>query len=283
VNVKRAAEIALCERMKALGVPVDNNCRAEHLRQVVVDTVDDASLGQVLADLREGSGGELTATDAHRPKFHSAFSSCGLAVNAFGPWRLDPNDLGISGNNSWSTLRFEAQRPIFASKATPPNLDVLFTADDRVVAVESKLTEFLAGHETASFAERYHEVVDELAHESWAAMYALLTAEPRRFAFLNADQLVKHYLGLRRAQIEDPRPVELLYLYWEPTNADDVSVFLEHRREVAEFAALVDDPQIRFRGYSYPALWNEWEGAGGDRVDTHLQRLRERYAVAVDI
>jgi hypothetical protein len=70
--------MALRERLESLGVPLDGDGRAEHLRQVVLDTVDDASLGQALADLREGSGGELTATESHWPKFHSAFSSYAL-------------------------------------------------------------------------------------------------------------------------------------------------------------------------------------------------------------
>ena len=85
MSVKRAAELALRTRLVSLGVELDGAGRAEHLRQVVVDTVDDASLGQALADLREGSGGELTARETHRPKFHSAFSSCAFAVNVFGP------------------------------------------------------------------------------------------------------------------------------------------------------------------------------------------------------
>lgn len=132
----------------------------------MVETVDDAALGRSLADLREGSGGELTATAKHRPKLHSAFSSCALAVNVFGPWRLDPTSLIVSGDANFTKLRFEAQRPIFSSRATPPNLDVLVEATDRVVAIESKLTEYLGGNERASFADRYDGAVEELADSS---------------------------------------------------------------------------------------------------------------------
>jgi hypothetical protein len=281
VNVKRSAEIALRERLESLGVPLDGDGRAEHLRQVVVDTVDDASLGQALADLREGSGGELTATDAHRPKFHSAFSSSALAVNVFGPWRLDPGDLAVESISGFTTLRFEAQRAIFRSRATPPNLDVLLETEGEVLAIESKLTEYLTGNERASFADRYVEAVEELADPSWAAVYRLLSDEPARFAFLNADQLVKHYLGLKRTQQSDPRPVMLLYLYWEPPNANGPA-FVDHRREIAEFTGLVDDPAVRFSARSYPELWQQWEqGSTNERVAEHLERLRERYGATL--
>jgi len=155
----------------------------------------------------------------------------------FGPWRLDPADLYVDEYSGFTTLRFEAQRPIFTSRATPPNLDIVLASDDNVVAVESKLTEYLAGKERASFAARYRDVVAEFADESWAAMYKLLDAEPAYYSFLNADQLVKHYLGLRRAQLEDERPAMLLYLYWEPTNPED-SAYVMHRRVLAVLAYL---------------------------------------------
>jgi hypothetical protein len=57
------AEIALRDR----GVAVGTGGRAEHLREVVINTVDEASLGQELADLSEGSGGELKAAGT-RPR-----------------------------------------------------------------------------------------------------------------------------------------------------------------------------------------------------------------------
>jgi hypothetical protein len=276
---KRAAEQALGGRLASLGVALDGDSRVEHLRDAVVESVDDASLGQVLADLRAGSGGELTAGATRRPKFHSAYSSSALAVNAFGRWRLAPAALALGGARAFSTLRFEAQRPIFTSRATPPNLDVLLEADDRVVAVESKLTEHLAGHERARFADRYDVAVAELAAPAWREAYALLRREPERFAFLNAAQIVKHYLGLKQAQRADPRPVTLTYLFWEPTNAAEISACERHRRELDELEALVDDPLVTFEALSYPQLWDAWDA--DDALDGHVERLRERYAVSL--
>ena len=281
VSVKRAAEIALRDRLVSLGVGLDADARAEHLREVVVDTIDDASLGQALADLRVGSGGELTATANHRPKFHSAFSSCALAVNAFGVWRLDLTGLRLDGESGFATMRFEAQRPIFTSRATPPNLDVLLEGAEHIVAIESKLTEYLNGNERASFADRYDHSFGEVAHESWRDLYALLKGDPGHFHFLKADQLLKHYLGLKRAQQLDPQPVTLIYLYWEPSNPDSHDAFKQHRVEAEEFAERVADVMVPFKQLSYPELWEQSLASVDTRLHEHVARLRERYEVSV--
>jgi hypothetical protein len=264
-----------------LGVVLDTNCRAEHVREVVVDTVDDASLKQALADLREGSGGELTAMGIQRPKFHSAFSSCALVVNVFGPWRLAAGDLELNGESGFRSIRFEGQRPIFSSRATPPNLDVLIESPDRVVGIESKLTEYLKGNERSVFADRYDQPVRELAHDSWRDLYELLRSEPRHFHFLVADQLVKHYLGLRRAQQRDTRPATLTYLYWEPANAAEHGAFDQHRREADDFARRVEDPTVTFEWLAYPELWKQWERLDDGTLHEHIARLRERYETPI--
>lgn len=69
-----------------------------------------------------------------------------------------------------------------------------------------------------------------------------------------ADQLVKHYLGLRRMHQNDPRPVTLTYLCWESSDPES-EAFIEHRREVTDFAERVKDPTVGFRPLSYPDLW----------------------------
>ena len=128
----------------------------------------------------------------------------------------------------------------------------MIEAADRVVAIESKLTEYLGGNERATFADRYREVVGEIAHPTWGEVFTLLEATPDHFRFLKADQLVKHYLGLKRAQQNDPRPVTLSYLHWEPVNPEADMAFAHHRSEAAEFAGRIADPEIAFWGLSYP-------------------------------
>lgn len=53
-----------------------------------------------------------------------------------------------------------------------------------------------------------------------------LLQEPKRYLYLDAAQLVKHALGFARCYAD--RTVTLLYLYWEPRNAE------RRRQRVAE-------------------------------------------------
>ena len=282
MDVQRAAQLALQHRLEELGGVLDADGRADEPRSVVVRTVDDASLARALDDVRAGSGGELEAPRHRRPTFQSAYSSCALVVNVLGPWRLHPRALPLGLASGYTELRFEARRPIFDARATPPNLDVLAKTENHVVAIESKLTEYLDGHEQATFAERYDEVVEKLADPSWAAMYALLKRDPAAFHFLNADQLVKHYLGLKAAQECDARPVTLAYAYWEPADADEHEVFETHREEIETFRRSVDDPSVSFGSFGYRQLLEEWSGRGGF-VAEHVALLRARYDVPLGI
>ena len=57
-----------------------------------------------------------------------------------------------------------------------------------------------------------------------------LEEDPERYDWLDAAQLVKHAYGL--AQSFPDEPVTLLYLYWEPLNAERFTLFAEHRLEI---------------------------------------------------
>jgi len=228
--------------------------------------------------LEGGAGGELVG---ERPKMHAAYSSAMLAVNSFACWRNDESDLDrlqLAGLTGFTDLRFECKLAI-GLRGTPPHLDVLAEAERNVVAVESKCTEYLADH-SASFKDVYKAKVLELAHDSWALEYERLIENPRRFRFLNAAQLVKHYLGIKN-QLGDRQSV-LLYLYWEPSNPDNAPVFAAHREEVARFAAELADPKVQFQSFSYPELWSEWETQQNSSwLALHVKELRQRYGVEI--
>ena len=51
---------------------------------------------------------------------------------------------------------------------------------------------------TVRFANRYDGVVPQSLDTPWQEMFARLKADPDAFQYLNAAQLVKHALGLRR-------------------------------------------------------------------------------------
>lgn len=115
----------------------------------------------------------------------------------------------------------------------------------------------------ADFKPAYRDVVAMLADTTWRAEYERLSEGPRRYRFLDAAELVMHYLGLRR-RFPD-RPITLAYLYWQPSNAPEVAACAIHAAEVAEFSRRLSDPHVRVVGRSYTHLWEDW--ASDDRPD----------------
>lgn len=267
-------------RLSESGIELDDDGRAELLDDVLLSGSPEP-VRAAISDARGGSGGELVWSGGRRPKFHSAYSSCALAVNVFAPWRLDASDLSLAGRRGFSSLRFEAKCPIFASRATPPNLDVLLERDGELLGVESKCTEYLGAHGAAQFSPRYAPKVGEVLDAPWRTMYERLVADPRTYRHLDAAQLVKHALGLRLSAGD--RGARLLYLYWEPLNPDACVEFGVHRSEVADFASAVAGSELDFLAVSYPSLWRGWaaESLEDDALRRHVEALTARYAVTV--
>jgi hypothetical protein len=107
-----------------------------------------------------------------------------------------------------------------------------------------------------------------------------LRSDANLYKFLNAAQLIKHYMGLARCI---PLPVVLLYLYWEPVNWSAFDEFHQHKEDLKRFATAVHgEDEVTFQSKSYDDLWIEW----GARLDTpwlsqHITRLQERYSVKI--
>ena len=135
---------------------------------------------------------------------------------------------------------------------------------------------------TGRTSHNYDAVVDELADPTWRELYQRLKADGECLAAIDAGQLVRHYLGLRRAV--DRGAIDqatLLYLYWEPANADHVAACLAHRQAVEDDRA-VSDPTVALTAMSYRTLWSDWAAQDGpDWLIEHLQALRARYDVDI--
>ena len=286
---KSRAEQALVRQFIDLtGLRPDGTDRLANLRPLVLETVADAELEAALRDIAQGDGNELLWTRhdgvLRPPSLHSVYSSCGLAVNTFGPWRNAPGSLALLGKTGFTSLTFEGKLPIF-STGRAPNLDVIASDDRRVIAVESKLTEHLAGGQLAAFKPSYDKGI-ELAHDSWRAMYERLKRAPDTFAYLDAAQLIKHYLGLKKqsgpGRPYHEREATLVYLYWEPTNATDLQACRSHAEEISAFAKAVDDPQLTFVRMTHLDLWAAWENDdSAHAIKRHSALLRRRYELTL--
>jgi len=251
--------------------PVDN----------LVDTLSIGQMRAALAQLGRGDGGELISGTNGSVKFCAAYSSSALAVNSFGAWLGREAELTLAGQIGFNRVEFEVKLPT-GLPGKPPNLDVVAFSTDRLVAVESKCTEHLGEHE-AHFQDSYDAAVEDLAHSSWQALYGELKSSPGLLRRLGVGQLVRHYLGLRRALADGLAPsATLLYVFWEPRDGDQTQAIPAHRAAVAELAGRVCDPAVDFIGLSYDQLWRDWSANGERWVVDHVAALRDRYDVDVE-
>ena len=200
-------------------------------------------------DLGAGAGNELVDGKRDPAKFCAAFSSSALAVNAFGPFRHRPNHLELLGHSGFADTQFEKPLPT-GLRGTDPHLDFFAVDAAAIVCVESKFLEILWPKE-AKFADSYVAAIESLAEPGWKGAYKELKRESRLFKYLDAAQLVKHYLGMRNTLGSVKAEQALLYVYWEPANASDIEEYRRHREEVARFTDAVRNSQIRFVARSY--------------------------------
>lgn len=242
-----------------------------------LNLLDGVRLEDFEQDFRSGAGGELEPEGDKPPKFCALISSSALAANCFGPFRRDPSILMISGCSGFDELRFEAQCPT-GLKGTPPTLDVLLSAGDRVLAIESKFTEYLTP-KPAKFTDAYNSLLDTLFEPQWTAVYEELKTDPMAYAPLDAAQLVKHYLGLRNTFPE--RESRLLYLYWEPMDNPTGGVFEAHRNSVDRLKERTAGSKIILESISYPQLWKAWAASESQALRSHAALLTGHYGLSL--
>jgi len=202
--------------------------------------------------------GDLSSGDGNEPEttFRAAHSSSGLAVNCFAPFRQRIADLTIPRHSGFDTLQFERKCPTGLRGGRAPNLDVVLTGPDSVLAIESKLTGYLSAHR-ADFSPAYEtQIRDARRDQGYFREMLRLRDRPDHYTWLDAAQLIKHAFGLARTFPD--RPVTLLYLFWEPANPNAGPEFAAHRDEIEEFRARVAGSSPTFEAMSYPELWQSW-------------------------
>lgn len=281
-NALRArAEAKAAERLKTLhGSSIFRENPAGYTRRPAQNLVPGVEVNDFWSDLGAGAGNELTDGARDPAKFCAAFSSSALAVNSFGPFRHHPTNLDLAGRRGFSEAQFEKPLPT-GLRGTDPHLDFFAAGPSSVVCVESKFLEPLWPKE-AKFARSYGGAIEALAESHWTTVYRELKINPKMFKFLDAAQLVKHYLGMRNTLGHLQVDQALLYVYWEPDNAAQIEAYVDHRNEVKQFAQAVSGGQIAFIARSYLQLWAEWQdGSKWDGIAKHIRHLEERYAFSI--
>jgi hypothetical protein len=220
-------------------------------------------------DYLKGSGHEW------KSKFRAIHSSAALAANTFGRWKTEPALLTLGGHTGFDKLEFEAQCPTGLG-GTPPNLDVLLKSTNTVIGIESKLLEPLTPT-TPKFSASYSKDRLPLCDDIWWNLLEQVRQSPA--THLDAAQLIKHYLGLRKKS-SDYKNVLLVYLFWKPLNADKIDVYARHAEALETFRRAVQHSKtMRFISLDYLQLWDAWEK---DRnMAEHARLLKDRYCVEI--
>lgn len=177
----------------------------------------------------------------------------------------------LVGSNAL-TLRFE--QPLRHGLRRPPVLDVVVRGSDVLIAVESKCTEHFNKHH-GEFKPAYDPLIEKM-EGGWREVLEIIRCEPEHFGGLDAAQLVKHYLGIRHSSDEYRKKI-LLYLFWEPLNADSIGLFDNHRQQIEAFSRKVQGSEVEFFSQSYPGLWESWSSEASPEMREHLNQLQERY------
>jgi hypothetical protein len=257
---------------------------AGYLEDWADNLIDGVTPADFEADLRRGAGSELTDRPGEPAKFRAAFSSSALAVNTFGPFRHQPGRLTLAGVAGFDSVEFEYPCDN-GLVGTNPNFDLFARTSSTVIAVESKFLEPLRPKPAAFSAQYARPFLGDsqhppIAEAPWTRMYRTLCSDPQAYRYLDAAQLVKHYLGLIHSFPTLERT--LAHIYWEPNNATELVGYRDMRREVSDFATAVAGCKTRFIVIAYPDLWREWE-QNRARLDLtqHIARLRRRYDFSI--
>lgn len=229
--------------------------------------------GQALSAFESAAGQELYDSGRRPAKMRALHSSAVLVCNLFDCWI--ENDRGAIGRAFGISERIrraelEAELPT-GLRGTPPTLDLLLTGRrGGAWAVESKFTEPLAVRpEGERFKGAYFE--GRLWTGQGLPRCQQLAERLQRgetgFSYLDAFQLLKHALGVKRNH-----PRGRLLLLWFDTGERESR---DLAQEIDEFAASVDDA-LGFRGISHQEIFGRLAAEKGARRD-YVDYMQARY------
>jgi Restriction Endonuclease associating with ARP len=254
---------------------------ARRLADNLLPGLSQRQLAVLRAQLMLGAGGELRVTRNGKRPAHAPYSSAALAVSAFGRWLGFEADLRVAGLGGFAEPLVVESRQQIRWGGGQANLDCLLRAPGITVGVESKLTETLREHGPTAWAAVFGDPrMTELLPGAWGEVFHASRTGTWPPAHLGLEQLLKHALALRSRFPDDE--CHLVYVWWEPENADEIPEVLTHRREVAKLRDLVGDGQPLLHALTYADLLAEWAALPSPPcLPEHLAELHARYAVAI--
>jgi hypothetical protein len=282
-GVQRAAQLALAARLRSLLPPevVDRFVGGTHTQRFEDSLLPCFSAERVRvirSQLERGAGGELRPTSSGKRPAHAPYSSAALAANAFGGWIDHETEFRLAGLEGFDVPVSLEHKLKIAHGGGEANLDCAISSPDSLVGVESKLTEYLAPHESVPWRTPYQQPeMAELLDGGWRAVFEASITSTWTPLQLGVEQLIKHALALNSHA--NGRAPHLVYVFWEPENGDDHQEVVQHRAEIDELASKVVGTHPMFHACSYAELFAEWASLQPDGWRNELVgQLQARYS-----
>ena len=204
-----------------------------------------------------------------------------MAVNVFGRWLGSEDHLQVDGISGFDQplsiehkLKIARRRRGSQPRLRPSSPGVL-------LGIESKLTETLAEHEPVIWKTPYHAPeMAALLHGGWADVFQSSLSGRWRPAHLGLEQLIKHALALNSHAAG--RTAHLAYVYWGPSNGQDVRS-PPARGRTAQLEERVGNAVPHLHAVSYAQLLDEWSRISRSPpwLEEHLKQIRDRYDTAL--
>lgn len=247
--------------LELFGGTIPNAGEKNYLNSITENLFNQQLSEQTKNNFDEGDGSETKDSNTRLAKMKALHSSSALPVNVFQYWqnkdtypiayacKLCAKREAAENFSEIKRISFEQKFEISTDKnlfPRSPNLDVVLENSKKgIYAIESKFTE--PYYKTPKgLSERYTaddsfwkdiEEICKLANK--------ISPDNDEFKYLDAAQLIKHILGLKKQLGKSG--FTLLYLWYDVIGNDG----LEHRKEIEKFAEIAKKDNIKFRHITY--------------------------------
>lgn len=233
------------------------------------------------AQFAAGDGNEL-GRNGTPGKMQALHSSSALGVNLFHYWQkrgqLAPllGSVGLKAPAA-QRVRFETKWPIDSAFTVAPNIDVVIdngtAADRNLIAIECKFGEAYSGYGHQGLRPPYLKLPAQQWRDLPNVLKLAQSISPTddKYPHLHPAQLIKHILGLQKAQ--GRQGFTLLYLWYDVPGEDGAC----HAREVEQFAGIAAADGVRFVALTYQELILRLAQRLGPEHRKYVDYLTERY------
>lgn len=312
------------KNLNLLGGTVPNRGEKNYLHSLA-DNLFEPLSKESLKSYNSGDGNETKDSKTRLAKMKALHSSSAIVVNLFQYWQgkdvcpilnacklsSRSNKVGTMIENVGSDspkeiviipsplnykIKFEEQFEISEDKSRfphSPNIDIVIYTPLSTIGIESKFTEPYSSRKHGGLKQKYVE-----NHSFWSGLPNLfelakeISPDDNKFHYLDAAQLIKHILGLKKnsdeynSNIVQKHHVEegkrnlvfkrnfhLLYLWYDVIGKGGN----EHRKEIEQFAEIVQKDNIKFSHITYQEVIARLSKEFYDGNETYCDYLTDRY------